>query len=266
MFNTSTITQSLAVLLIASAGIANAAPEKRSTSDNDLLRGPKVTRTQNKPARDDSMQDNDQRQMDQERKREQKKGRPDQASPYQEYQGALRRLMNPNSESGLDLTDEQRSEIKAILVEQRNAMKAYREAHKEEFEAVMKEIKAEREAMREERKASDEKPAGKREHKPTPAQEKMRALMEGSPADGQALEQIKAILTTDQQATIKAHMEVVRAKRANGKDRKARNNDADSEQPKGPKARRKKMNADDAENSGQRTNRQNKKPRKGKDG
>mgnify|MGYP003645438366 FL=1 len=264
MLNKSKITTSIALIVIASAGLAQAAPEKKDT-DKDLLRGPNVTQTtKNNSDQSDSMSDKRERNNQGDRPRNQHQTGP---ANLQEFQNALRQLMSEKSEHQLDLSAEQRTEIKEIVVEQREAMKVFREEHKEEIEQIRAEIKAEVAAIQAERKVqnkdamSEQKP---KERKQTVGQEKMRTLMESSPANGQALEQIKAVLTAEQLTTVQTHITNVRAKRANAEgNRPLRNAEGrpqregqmdDSERPRGPQARKKRMDAknDNVSSSGKR--------------
>tara|TARA_R110002073_G_scaffold118918_1_gene258555 strand:- start:443330 stop:444166 length:837 start_codon:yes stop_codon:yes gene_type:complete len=264
MLNKSKITTSIALIVIASAGLAQAAPEKKDT-DKDLLRGPNVTQTtKNNSNQSDSMSDKRERNNQGDRARNQHQTGP---ANLQEFQNALRQLMSEKSEQQLDLSAEQRTDIKEIVVAQREAMKVFREEHKEEIEQIRAEIKAEVAAMQAERKAqnkdamSEQKP---KERKQTVGQEKLRTLMESSPANGQALEQIKAVLSAEQLTTVQTHITNVRAKRANAEgNRPLRNAEGrpqregqmdDSERPRGPQARKKRMDAknDNVSSSGKR--------------
>lgn len=264
MLNKSKITTSIALIVIASAGLAQAAPEKKDT-DKDLLRGPNVTQTtKNNSNQSDSMSDKRERNNQGDRARNQHQSGP---ANLQEFQNALRQLMSEKSEQQLDLSAEQRKEIKEIAIAQREAMNAFREEHKEEIDQIREEIKAETAAIRAERKEqskeqmSEQKP---KERKQTAGQEKMRTLMESSPANGQALDKIKAVLSAEQLTTVQTHITNVRAKRANAEDnRPLRNAEGrpqregqmdDSERPRGPQARKKRMDAknDNVSSSGKR--------------
>lgn len=288
MLNKSKITTSLALLTIATAGLAHAEPEKRTSTDKDLLRGPDVTQTtKNRTNQTDSMTNKREQRTQGERE-----GKRAQRGPatgpvkLQEFQAAIRQLMNDKSEQELGLSGDQRKQIKAIITEQREAANTYREEHKEEFTKIREELKAEREAMRANREGQSKEQMseqGTKERKQSPAQEKMQEFLERSPANGKALEEIKAVLTTEQLTAVKARIETIRTKRANSQGRQrlrstgqrpnddARQertrDDSQTERPKGPKAHRKKMNSDNARPSGNKEAKQQKgKPRNGKDG
>jgi len=85
----------------------------------------------------------------------------------------------------LDLTEEQREQIKPIMEAHREKMQAYREEHKDEVQALREEMKAARQDQNEEAA----KAAG----------EQLRAIWEGRPKPEETLAQVRTHLTPEQQ-------------------------------------------------------------------
>ncbi|MCC6682261.1 MAG: Spy/CpxP family protein refolding chaperone [Phycisphaeraceae bacterium] len=90
---------------------------------------------------------------------------------------------------GIELTDEQREQVKQIMQESREQREAWRNEHKDEVKAAQDEVDKAREALRR-------------------AEEKMRNLMENAPGGPKdTAEKIKSILTDDQKAQLEANIE-----------------------------------------------------------
>ncbi|GAB4187668.1 MAG: hypothetical protein Kow00105_02360 [Phycisphaeraceae bacterium] len=87
---------------------------------------------------------------------------------------------------GLDLTEEQKTQIRDIMKQFGEERRAWHEAHKEDFEALRDKMRAARE--------SDDPEAVKAVH------EEIKALMESAPKPDATHDQIRALLTEEQQA------------------------------------------------------------------
>jgi len=86
---------------------------------------------------------------------------------------------------GLDLTEEQKTQIRDIMKQFGEERRAWHEAHKEDFEALREKMRAARE--------SDDPEAVKAVH------EEIKALMESAPKPDATHDQIRALLTEEQQ-------------------------------------------------------------------
>lgn len=87
---------------------------------------------------------------------------------------------------GMELTDDQKAQIKEIMQAHGEERKAWHEEHKEEFQAL-------RDKMREAREAKDKEAADA-------VREETKALMESAPKPDAVHDEIRAVLTEDQQA------------------------------------------------------------------
>lgn len=193
-------TQMAAMAILAFSGMAIAAPDDTTTSDDtQALRGPRVH--QQGAERGERVRQRDGMQM------EGREGREGQAaaraSEVREMLGAMRALKN--AEGDLALTEDQEAQIKKITDEQRAAVKAYMDEHKDEIEAIRAELKPGEDG---ERPSPEARKAG---------MEKIQKIMDASPAEGKAKKQILAVLTEDQQTlvkeTIKKQRERIEARR-----------------------------------------------------
>jgi len=101
----------------------------------------------------------------------------------------------------LNLTDDQKAKVKTIMEDFRPKAEAYRAANKDKFEKAMADIKAAR--------TSGDKTQMQA------ARAEMEALIKGSPMAA-AIEQIKAILTPDQQTKFQAALEELRKEHGMG--------------------------------------------------
>ena len=195
-----TIAASFALVLIASAGLAGASPEKKQQRDSDVLRGPKVTdtttRTQKKR---DTMTEQVDRQNKQshQRKGKEAKGKPgaDRPIQFRDYVLALRGIKSRNANiAGLDLSDAQKDQIKMILEEQRQAMRTFHEQNKDRMKELRERIKN-----------------GDRADE---AREKLRDFAANAGPTRDALAKLKQVLTPEQQTSLKSHIKAARQKRA----------------------------------------------------
>jgi Spy/CpxP family protein refolding chaperone len=87
---------------------------------------------------------------------------------------------------GMELTDDQKAQIKELMQAHGEERKAWHEEHKEEFQAL-------RDKMREAREAKDKEAADA-------VREETKALMESAPKPDAVHDEIRAVLTEDQQA------------------------------------------------------------------
>jgi len=101
---------------------------------------------------------------------------------------------------GLSLTDEQKEQVRAITAQSMAARRAFREQNGEKIQALQKQIQEAREAKNAE--------AGR-----TAAQE-LRTIMEQGPKPGDVADQVRAVLTPEQQATLDQRVTEARAKMA----------------------------------------------------
>jgi Spy/CpxP family protein refolding chaperone len=102
----------------------------------------------------------------------------------------------------LNLTEEQKPKVKAIMEEHRAAAEKYREEHKAEFEAA-------RAKMKEARESKDEA-------KIKEAREAFRKLMEGGPSLKELGDKLRAVLTADQQKVLDEELAKIKERMANG--------------------------------------------------
>jgi gas vesicle protein len=227
-------TLSMLLMLTASAGLAIAEPEKKQTSDNDLLRGPSVTET-NAPRIDKE----DRPEIDVEAEL---KERP---MELREVTMALRNLESDRTPVSLGLTQEQRDEIKKITQQYREDIQAFQEANQPEIRRLRDEMNKEAKEMRERRQkdrdaedAMSEKGDKPRE-KPQEgkAAQKLRAFMASAPAVKVAMTSIKDVLSEEQYELVQKHVVVARHR---AQDRQAERG-ADRERPN-----RRGMDATDA--------------------
>jgi Spy/CpxP family protein refolding chaperone len=197
-----TIATSFALVLIASAGLAGASPEKKQHRDPDVLRGPKVTDTTTSQKKHDSMtkqveQVDRQNKQNHQRKGKDAKGKPgaDRPIQFRDYVFALRGIKSRNANiAGLDLSDAQKDQIKMILEEQRQAMRTFHEQNKDR----MKEL---RERVKNGDRADE-------------AREKLRDFANNAGPTRDALAKLKQVLSPEQQSTLKSHIKSARKQRA----------------------------------------------------
>jgi len=264
------ITTSFALVLIASAGLAGASPEKKQHRDPDVLRGPKVTDTTTSQKKHDSMtkrveQVDRQNKQNHQRKGKDEKGKPGADRPilFRDYVFALRGIKSRNANiAGLDLSDAQKDQIRMILENQREAMRTFREQNKDQMQAL-------RQRVRDGDRADE-------------AREKLRDFSDNAGPTRDALVRLKQVLTPEQQTTLKSHIKSARQKRAQKAQRPNQNQPAlrpgnekrqrklqDSPQTQRPQTERpqqhrKKMDPDRVNNTGPKSNRANKHNKKSK--
>ena len=207
-----TINASLVLVLIAASGLAIAAPEK-TKRNKDILKGPSVTSTTQSPRTNDSMEPMDSDQQMQDRVAKQDK-RP---VGLREYMMVLRQQRGQQAANKLGLSEDQQSQIKAIIEEHKQAMKAFQEEHQEQIMALKDKIKEARKSQQANRSknkninTSDEKPQGN--PRADQAREKIRNFIDSAPANKAAFSKIKSVLTPGQQEMVKARVHQMRASR-----------------------------------------------------
>ncbi len=98
-----------------------------------------------------------------------------------------RKAMHKRLFGGLELTDDQKAQIKEIMTKHGDERKAWHEAHKDEFHAL-------RQKMREAREADDKDGI-------QGVRDEIKALIESAPKPDAAHDEIRAVLNEEQQAT-----------------------------------------------------------------
>lgn len=209
-----------ALLMTAVAGSAIAA--EPGSTEADLLRGPQVVDASGPDGGDT---------MDGSAAKSKRAG----DMPLRAYLGAVRGLNKAAKENPeLALTDEQKEAIKEIGREHAEAMKAFREEHKEEFGAMGARGGEQGERGARGKQGKDRAEQGERaergergardgqgdemKERPSPEEmqrmrEKMAELQSQAPSDQDAKKQLWAVLSADQQAVVKEHVETMRSKR-----------------------------------------------------
>lgn len=209
-----TLKASLAILLITSSGLALAGPDKEKSRDSTILKGPSVNITP--PAKDrDSMQS----------MKENKGMQGDRPVGFRDYLIALRQMRNQDGSSPLALSQKQQDEIKSIMQDHREAMKKFQEKNKDKIQSMRKA----QGSNEEQKKANRKRNTIERADKPSRdkqggqdaqnAREKLRSFMENAPANQIAFARIRAILSVEQQSTIKEHIKQASERRAKGGER-----------------------------------------------
>jgi gas vesicle protein len=191
-------TQLAAMTLLAFSGLAFAANPDDTTANDDkqALKGPRVEQqqTDERPQRrmrggDGELMERGEQHARAERESERRAGFEGRGQQVREMLGALRALKNADGD--LALSEGQEAQIKKIAEEHREAVKAYMDEHKDEIESIRAELKPSEEGERpspEARKA---------------AMEKVKAIMDASPADGSAKQKIMDVLSVGQQDLVK---------------------------------------------------------------
>ena len=208
-------TLSMLLMLTATAGLAIAQPSKTSTNDQDVLRGPDVVETNNK---DNNAKDNEQIELTPEQVKAELEKNPIQ---MREMTGIVRRLANDR----LGTTPEQDAQIKEILNNYREEIRAFQEANQEQIRTLRdqmnKETREHREQLKQKQSEQNEntmqgedKPA-----RPEPfeseAAKKLREMMANAPATKAAIKGIFAVLNEEQAQMVK--MAVVKSRHSEQK-------------------------------------------------
>ena len=94
---------------------------------------------------------------------------------------------------GVNLTEDQKAQVRPIMEEAAEKWRAFHEEHKEELDKLREEMKAAREA--------------KDKDKAKEVGQKVRAIMEQADFRGDAIEKIKKVLTPEQLATFEKNLE-----------------------------------------------------------
>lgn len=200
-------TVSMMLMLTAASGLAfGAAPEKKQTTDKDLLRGPAVVDSST-PA--DADKPGMMKQAEQET--ELQEAVHDQSPmAIREMTAAIKILSSERSDNQLNLSPQQDAQIKLVLEQFRTEMQAFQQENREKIREMRSKINAEakehREAMREERQAAIE--AGKEPpQRPQPqaseTSKKLRQMIENSPPSQNAIAGIKKVLSDEQLELVK---------------------------------------------------------------
>lgn len=101
----------------------------------------------------------------------------------------------------LNLSEDQKNEIRTVLVEARTKTKEWREANADKQKALMEEIKTAREA--------------KDKDKAENAMKQLRELREGAPKPAEVIDNIKALLTAEQREAFDVKIKELREERQN---------------------------------------------------
>ncbi len=199
-------TVSMMLMLTAASGLAFAAPEKKQTTDKDLLRGPAVVDSST-PA--DADKPGMMKQTEQET--ELQEAVQDQSPmAVREMVAAIKILSSERSGNQLNLSPEQDAQVKVVLERFRTEMQAFQQDNMEKIREMRSKINAEakeqRQAMREERQAAIE--AGKEPpQRPQPqaseTAKELREMIENSPPSQNAIAGIKRVLSDEQLELVK---------------------------------------------------------------
>lgn len=219
-------TQLAAMTILAFSGLAFAAAPDDTTSSDDkqALKGPRVQQQQGAEREQRRMRGGDGELMERgeqharaERDGARRAGTMQSGQQIREMLAALRALKNADGD--LALSEGQEAQIKKISEEHRAAVKAYMEEHKSEIESIRAELKPGEDGERlspEARKA---------------AMEKVKAIMDASPADGSAKQKIMDVLSVGQQDLVKATIEKQRERLAARQKRAAQRGGEGGERP-----------------------------------
>jgi len=211
MKRTHTLTMILA--LTATSGMALAGPEaqKKSSDDSTVLRGPKVDHSTTRKDRDEPAMNGD-------NDRDMMKAHDQRPLTMREIGGALRQLSNNRDGNALDLSEEQRAEIKEITMQLREDMREFQEANREQFMKLREEAAAERKNNAEQAKNNEPQDRNARQEKPMQGQnkagEKLRSFIENSPPSKHAIARIKEVLTPEQFVIVSEHAKTSRQQMA----------------------------------------------------
>lgn len=119
---------------------------------------------------------------------------PEHRPPHHPLLHRLERLLGT-----LNLTDQQKAQIKEILAAFKKDVDAWRAQHQDELQKIHAEIRAAREA--------------KDKEKVQAAMKKLHTLLETAPKPREMLEKIKAVLTPEQKQKFEAELKEIREKR-----------------------------------------------------
>lgn len=208
-----TQTLSMILMLTAASGLAIAAPEKKNNENKDVLRGPDVVDTstpQNKTDEKPAMGDPELEPVDFEKN----------PIELREYTIAIRSLNGPQADSTLSMTPEQSQQLRDILQNYREDLRAFQEANQVEIrklrDAMNKEARERREQQEEsadEQKDAMQGQTGRASPSPRAegdAARKLREFIASSPAAKTAIKQINAVLTPEQMEAVKQNVEKMR--------------------------------------------------------
>lgn len=121
---------------------------------------------------------------------------------------------------GMELTDDQKAQIKEIMQAHGEERKAWHEEHKDEFQAL-------KDKMREAREAKDKEAADA-------VREETKALMGSAPKPDAVHDEIRAVLTEDQQAIFDERVAKMRERADQWRERRGEGGPSDGHPPHGP--------------------------------
>lgn len=196
-------TLSMLLMLTATAGLAIAQPSKTSSNDTDVLRGPDIVETNNMG---NNAKDDEQKELTPEQVKAELEENPIQ---MREMTGVVRRLARDR----LGTTPEQDKQIKDILNNYREEIRAFQEANQDQIRKLRDKMNTEarehREKLRKQAEQNedtmqgeDDKPA-----RPEPFEsesaKKLREMMANAPATKAAIKNIFAVLNEEQGDMVK---------------------------------------------------------------
>ncbi len=235
---TRTHSTSLIILLAAASGLAAAGPDEGAKQDKDLLRGPRVVDSPNAKPGDapatapDPMSD-----------RSMRPAIEDRPLLFSEVARTLRQL-DAQGEGTLHLTDAQRSDLRKIMIENRRKIREFQQEHREQFRKLREAARpqgrpgAGSEGAPDQKRPADatdrplraadphpdnaspktqntesKNPETRRPETRSPApdraaqaREKLTRFLETAPANREALDKIRKLLTPEQNETLRQHI------------------------------------------------------------
>lgn len=189
-------TLSMLLMLTASAGLAIAQPAKKSTDDQDVLRGPAVnsTTSTNVDRKPEAVED-----LSDEQVSERLKENP---IEMRELTGVIRRF----AKDQLGLTREQNTQIKKILDTYREDLRAYQEENMDEIRVLRDRMRAEADAYRKKMQESEggnrSKQMQNRAAFESESAKKLRKMLAEAPPTKTAMKQIRNVLSDEQEVVM----------------------------------------------------------------
>jgi len=220
-----TQTTSLMILLAAASGLAAAEPEKKESTDKDLLKGPRVVDS-SEPAQRDAGDAMSEEGMSRDAMKENGGEEADKAErtipiSFREYTVAIRQLARPQTETRLGLTQAQQEQVRDIIADHREMMREFLEEHRDQIQRLRQAI-SERagqgkqrdgegkgplsEADRDEGDGADKGGADRAQH----AQRKLRMLIDRAEPAKRSLERIRGVLSEDQRQVVEHRVKQMR--------------------------------------------------------
>ncbi len=191
-------TLSMLLMLTATAGLAIAGPDKKPTSDQDTLRGPAVV-------------DAERPQSPEEMKQHMEHEFAEHPLELRELAGAIRRMGNDRGDNTLNLSQEQRDQIKHIMQSYREGIKRFNQEHQAEIRKLRDQMQKDAQKLREQRREQAEKDKQAEENgmmheerdqkAPPPVSEaakKLRDMISEAPITKKTMKELTGVLSTEQ--------------------------------------------------------------------